>query len=120
MSMFEGLKQAISLLWRDKVTVIGTKPVKHGAITNNEEVTIVEDEPAKVIVNSTKAGNQTFFDTDQYDAKLLIRNGINIPAGAVIVVTDQNGNTVRYKRSSRGYTGYYSHQELAMVRDEKA
>ena len=54
------------------------------------------------------------------DAKLLIRNGIDIPAGAVIYITDQNGNTVKYKRSSKGYSGYYSHQELAMVRDEKA
>lgn len=120
MSIFEGLKQAIPILWKDKVTIIGTKPVKHGAITNNEDVTIVEDEPAKVVLSSPKAGNQSFYDTDSYDAKLLIRNGINIPAGAIILVTDQNGNTVKYKRSSRGYTGYYSHQELAMVRDEKA
>ena len=53
-------------------------------------------------------------------AKLLIRNGIDIPAGAVIYITDQNGNTTKYKRSSKGYSGYYSHQEIAMVRDEKA
>jgi hypothetical protein len=35
-------------------------------------------------------------------------------------VTDSNGNTVRYKRASKGYGAYKSHQEIAVVRDEKA
>lgn len=120
MSLFEGLKQSVPRLWTDKATITGTKAVVKNHITNNVAVTIVEDEPCKVILKSQSAGTQTIFGTDQYDAKLLIRNGINIPAGAVILVTDQNGNATKYKRASKGYTGYYSHQELAMIRDEKA
>lgn len=120
MSVFEGLKQAVPRLWCDKATIQSTEPVVKHHVTYEETVTIVEDEPCKVILKGQSAGTQTYFGTDQYDAKLLIRNGINIPAGSVILVTDQNGQTTKYKRSSMGYTGYYSHQELAMIRDEKA
>lgn len=119
-SYFDSLKSNISLLWTDKVTITGTEAVKHGHITNNEPVTIVEDEPARVILKGQSAGTQSFFGSDKYDAELLIRNGIDIPAGAIITVTDQNGKVTKYKRATKGYTGYYSHQELAMIRDEKA
>ena len=120
MNQFEGLKRVVSLLWTDKAKITGTKKVTKNHITNSVEVTIVEDEPCKVILKGQSASTQTIFGTDEADAKLLIRNGIDIPAGAAIYITDQNGNTVKYKRSSKGYSGYYSHQELAMVRDEKA
>lgn len=120
MSLFDGLKHAAPILWTDKATIIGTTPVKKGAITNNELVTLIEDEPCKVVLKSQKAGTQSFYGTDSYDAMLIIRNGIEIPAGSVITITDQNGNSTKYKRASKGYTGYYSHQEIAMVRDEKA
>ena len=120
MSEFEGLKKVVSLLWTDKAKITGTKKVTKNHITNSVEITIVENELCKVILKGQSAGTQTIFGTDEANAKLLIRNGIDIPAGAVIYITDQNGNTVKYKRSSKGYSGYYSHQELAMVRDEKA
>ncbi|WP_279132101.1 hypothetical protein [Lactobacillus intestinalis] len=120
MNYFKALKKTIPILWTDKVKITGTKPVVKNHITNNVSTTIVENEPAKVILKGQSAGNQSFYGTDQYDAKLLIRNGINIPAGAIIYVTDQNGQTTKYKRASKGYTGYYSYQELAMTRDEKA
>ena len=120
MSKFEGLNKAASLVWTDKAQIIGTTKVTKNHITNSIETTIVENEPCKVILKGQSAGTQTIFGTDEANAKLLIRNGIDIPAGAVIYITDQNGNTVKYKRSSKGYTGYYSHQEVAMIRDEKA
>lgn len=120
MSLFDPLKAAIPRLWTDKATIIGTMPVTHGYITDTEDEVIVEDEPCKVILKSQSASTQTFYGTDDYDAKLLIRNGIKIPAGSIIKVTDQNGNEVTYKLSGAGYTGYHSHQELVMKREEKA
>ena len=120
MSYFNGLKNALPKLWNDRVKIVGTQPTKHGYITNNEDVTIVEDEPAKVILKGQSASEQSFFGTDEYDAKLIIRNGIKIPAGADIYVADVNGQMTKYKRASKGYSGYFSHQEVAMVRSEKA
>ena len=120
MSKFEGLKKVVSMLWMDKAKIIGTKKVIKNHITNSVEITIVENEPCKVVLKGQSASTQTIFGTDEADAKLLIRNGIDIPAGAVIYITDQNGNATKYKRASKGYTGYYSHQEVAMIRDEKA
>ncbi|BAN07783.1 Phage Related protein [Levilactobacillus brevis KB290] len=117
---FNRMSKSLNKLWFDKVTITGVRDSLDGVFTDGKSVTIVEDEPAKVVLKGLKASEQTFFGTDAYDAKLIIRNGIKIPAGADIVVTDVNGQTTNYKRTSKGYAGYISHQEVAMVRDEKA
>ena len=118
---FNKLKDIVPMLWTDKVTIQATKKVvNEHHITTSEPVTVVKDEPAKVILKGLKASEQSFFGTDEYDATLLIRTGIDVPAGATIIVTDVNGKVTKYKRSSKGYSGYVSHQEIAMTRDEKA
>ena len=118
---FNKLKEVAPILWTDKVTIQATKKVvNEHHITNSEPVTVVSDEPAKVILKGLKASEQSFFGTDEYDATLLLRTGIDVPAGAIIIVTDVNGKVTKYKRSSKGYSGYVSHQEIAMTRDEKA
>ena len=115
------LKDIAPMLWTDKVTIQATKKVvNEHHITTSEPVTVVSDEPATVILKGLKAGEQSFFGTDEYDATLLLRTGIDVPAGAIIIVTDVNGKVTKYKRSSKGYSGYVSHQEIAMTRDEKA
>lgn len=118
---FNKLKEVAPMLWTDKVTIQATKKVvNEHHITASEPVTIVTDEPAKVILKGLKASEQSFFGTDEYDATLLLRTGIDVPAGATIIVTDINGKVAKYKRSSKNYSGYVSHQEIAIVRDEKA
>lgn len=117
---FPRLKKIAPILWADRVTIYTTRAVKHGAFTEAEQVTICKDEPAKIILKGQNTSVQTFYGTDHFDAILLLDNTINIPAGSTILVTDQNGTHVKYKRSSKGYTGYYSHQEIALERDEKA
>lgn len=57
MSYFNGLKNALSKLWNDRVKIVGTQPTKHGYITNNEDVTIVENEPAKVVLKGNQLVN---------------------------------------------------------------
>lgn len=119
-AVFKKMGKSLTKLWFDKVTITGVRDSDDGVFTDGAPVTIVEDEPAKVVLKGLKASDQSFFGTDSYDAKLLIRNGIKIPAGAEMVVTDVNGQVTTYKRASKGYAGYVSHQEVAMVRDEKA
>ena len=118
---FNKLKEVAPILWNDKVTIQTTKKViNEHHITTSAPVTVVLDEPAKVILKGLKNSEQSFFGTDEYDATLLIRTGIDVPAGSTIIVTDVNGKVTKYKRSSKGYSGYVSHQEIAMVRDEKS
>ncbi|WP_288531427.1 hypothetical protein [uncultured Secundilactobacillus sp.] len=111
----------LAILYRDKATIYGVQEVTdEDGFTDTKDVAIVENEPCKVVLKGLKASEQSFFGTDNYDAKLLIRVGIDIPAGAKITIADANGRTTQYKRASKGYSGYLSHQEVAMVRDEKA
>jgi len=120
MDGFKRMATILPRLWHDRVTVTGVRPVKEGPFTTTEDVTVCVDRPAKVVLSGLKASEQSFFGTDSYDAKLIIDNGVKIAAGDLISVTDVNGHTTKYKRASKGYTGYASHQEVAMVRDEKA
>lgn len=119
-SVFKKMNGVIERVWNDRVTITGVKNGKQGPFSEDVPVVICENRPGKVILGSLKTSNQTEFGTDQYDAKLLIDNNVSIPAGADISVTDVNGHVTKYKRASKGYRGYVSHQEIAMVRDEKA
>ena len=119
-SVFKKMNGVIERVWNDRVTITGVKNGSHGPFSEDEDVTICENRPGKVILGSLKTSTQTEFGTDQYDAKLLIDNNVSIPAGADITVTDVNGHVTKYKRASKGYRGYVSHQEVAMIRDEKA
>lgn len=71
----------LSKLWFDKATIYGVIPgVDADGFTNGKDTVIIENEPCKVVLKGLKASEQSFFGTDNYDAKLLIRVGIDIPA----------------------------------------
>lgn len=117
---FLNMTPVLQMMYRDCVTITGGKPVERNGATEVQDVVIVENHPVKLSLGGQRASEDGQHGTDAYDAKLFIDNGIDVPAGATIDVTDFNGRTTRYKRSSAGYTAYASHQEITMVRDEKA
>lgn len=117
---FKAASVALAKLYRDRVTIYGAKPVIRNGATEVRDVLIVSNLPCKVSLNYQQPSADGQFGTDAYDVKLFLENGVSVPAGAILDVTDVNGNTTRYKRSSAGYTAYASHQEVTMVRDEKA
>ena len=111
----------LAILYRDRVTIYGGRPITRNGATEIVDVVIVSNHPAKVsTIQQQQPSEDGQFGTDAYHAKLFLDNSVSVPAGAIIDVTDVNGHTTRYKRSSAGYTAYASHQEIAMVRDEKA
>ncbi|TPR21444.1 hypothetical protein DY102_07065 [Apilactobacillus timberlakei] len=114
-------KNIVALMWKDIVTIHSSEKTKdkRGFIINKDKI-ILDNEPCKVVKKSLASGNQTFYDEVKYNALLLIRNNIDVPKGADIVITDLNGNKSKYQRASGGYTNYSTHQEIAMIYDEKA
>jgi predicted secreted protein len=117
---FAKMGTVLKTLYRDRVTIYGGKAVVRNGATEVQPVVIASNYPAKLSLKALQASVDGNYGTDAYDAKLILDNGVSVPAGAVIDVLDVNGRTTRYKRSSAGYTAYASHQEMAMVRDEKA
>ncbi|WP_127849718.1 hypothetical protein [Lacticaseibacillus hulanensis] len=102
------------------VTISTRKPVKTGAVTGvGDPVAIVTDYPARVIKGSLASKTQAEFLPDEYDAVLVIDTGITIPTGCTIDATGPDGSVTHYKRATRGYAGYVSHQEVAMVLSAK-
>lgn len=117
---FEQMGKSLTALWFDRAKITGWQPVKDGSITSTKEVTIVDDEPCKISRKSLKPSDQKDFGTDEYDVVMYIRTDIDIPAGSNVYVTDVNGKVTKYKQSGKAYTGYVSHQEVALIREEKA
>ncbi|WP_407893513.1 hypothetical protein [Lacticaseibacillus sp. N501-2] len=109
------------LLDNVKVTIWTTGTVKDGPFTKpGKPVAIVTDYSARVIKGTLNTQQQREFLPDTYDAILIIDTGIDIPAGCTIDATDLAGQVTHYTRATRGYAGYHSHQEVAMVLDAKA
>lgn len=117
---YQKMAKALPILWHDRVKIIGYRDEKQGVFTDTVPVVIVDDEPAKVSLKTLKASEQKQFGTDEYDVVMFIRTGLKIPAGCDVWVTDVNGQTIKYKQSGRAFTGFVSHQEVALIRDEKA
>jgi len=111
---------ALATLWRDKATIYGVQPTQTERGMINQQVTLATNVPCKLSLGGLKSSEAGFYGTDSYDAKIYLATGVHIPAAAIIEVLDANGHTTRYKRASAGYTAYLSHQEIAVVRDEKA
>jgi len=117
---FKAASSTLSRLYRDRVTIYGAKPIIRNGATEIKDALIVSNLACKLSLNNQQSSDDGQFGTDAYDVKLFLENGVSVPAGAILDVTDVNGNTTRYKRSSAGYTAYASHQEVTMIRDEKA
>ncbi|MCL0319379.1 hypothetical protein [Apilactobacillus xinyiensis] len=118
---YKRFTKATKMLWRDKVTITQFTSVKDGLVNKNKRVVIAEDKPCKIIkpsLSPDKMNNGV--NEESYNAVLLLDNDIKVPSGATMLVTDVNGNTRRYKQATSGYTNYVSHQELAVMYDEKA
>ncbi|MCL0330608.1 hypothetical protein [Apilactobacillus xinyiensis] len=112
--------KATKRLWRSKATIYGKTAAKDDLFDDVSDKLIVADEPCKVILKGLNADTMNMVNNQIYNAKLLIRNGIDIPSGAKITITDVNGHTTKYKQASSGYTAYPSHQEVAMIYSEVA
>lgn len=118
---FEPLRNAIRKLWSDTVTVKTTETYKDAHnITQSRPVVLFENEPCKVILSRQEESGDGIHATDLADAKILIRTGLDIPAGSVVEVTDQNGIKTTYRRTSKSYSGYRSHQVFVVKRIEVA
>lgn len=121
MSLFGGMGSILNTLYRDKATIYGSGVAKSGPFTETEPNIITENYPCKVSkITQNVVQTDSVGMVDSFDAVLFIDTNIKIPAAATIVVTDVNGYQTTYKRSSSGYMGYESHQEVRMKLDRKA
>lgn len=120
MSYFTGMSKILSTMYRDKATIYGVSKAKDGPFTSTKPSLIAKDYPCKVSKGTQELSANGQYGTDKTDAILIIDNGITIPAGATIEITDVNGKVTKYKHSSSGYKGYESHQEVHMELDSKA
>lgn len=115
------LAKAKHMLDNAWVTIKTTQAVKKGVFTDGTEpVTIVTDYPARVIKGSLGSKDQAEWLPDEYDAVLVIDTGIKVPAGCTVDAKGLDGELTHYVRATRGYAGYHSHQEIALVLAERA
>lgn len=118
---FKRAKKDIESLYRDTATVYTYSNAGGSGFDDDEKQLnlIVYRAPAKLSKSGLKPATQVTFADAEYDAMLYIDTAVEIPAGAIIDVTNVNGLTTRYRRASGGYMGYVTHQEVAVVYEER-
>lgn len=118
---FKRAKKDIESLYRDTATVYTYSNVGGSGFDDDEKQLnlIVDKAPAKLSKSGLRSATQVTFADAEYDAMLYIDTDVEIPAGAIIDVTNVNGLTTRYRRASGGYMGYATHQEVAVVYEER-
>lgn len=114
-------KALASKLWTSRATISVKATSSDGVFDDVVNKEIAKDRPCKVVIKRLNpVDTSKGIGEASYSATLLIDTDIDIPAGSVIDVTDQNGHKVRYKQASNGYTSYSNHQEVSLVFDDKA
>lgn len=119
---FRGAKKAIESMYRDTATVYTQSNVKNssGFDDDEKELEIVtKDIPVKVSKSGLKSGGKDTYAEMNYDAVIYLDTKLELPSGAIIDVTDVNGRIRRYKRASGGYMSYITHQEVAVVFEDR-
>ena len=123
-AVYSSMNKGLKLLWDAKATITvevlpDVKPTGTDNLNKQTEI-VVTDTPCKV---SSSDHDTPPADGDnlqrQYDALLFLDNGIDVPTGATIYVTDANGVTTKYKRATGTYPSYRSHQEIGVSYDER-
>jgi len=114
---FKRAKKDIESLYRDTATVYTYSNVSSTGFDDDEKQLnmIVKNVPAKLSKSGLKSASKETFAGVDYDAMLYLDVSVEVPAGAIIDVTNVNGLTTRYRRASGGYMGYATHQEVAVV-----
>lgn len=114
-------KKDIESLYRDTATIYTYSNTKSTGFDDDEKQmnVIVDKVPAKLSKSGLKPASKETFAGVAYDAMLYLDTSVEIPAGAIIDVTNVNGPTTRYRRASGGYMGYATHQEVAVVYEER-
>ncbi|MHD0291344.1 hypothetical protein [Weissella tructae] len=111
----------IESLYRDTATVYTYSNTKSTGFDDDKKQMemVVENVPAKLSKSGLKSASKETFAGVAYDAMLYLDTSVKIPAGAIIEVTNVNGLTTTYRRASGGYMGYATHQEVAVVYEER-
>lgn len=122
-NVYQSMNGALKTLWRDKATITAKELKKAKAIGSDspekEPKTIATDVPCKISREGYTAPADGEYLAKEYDALVFMDNSVIVPPGAYFDITDVNGVVTRYKRASGTYPSYQSHQEIAVVFDER-
>lgn len=119
--MFNQMSEEIEILYRDKVTIYAAESKKTDRGMISVSKIIAEEYPCKLSISGPKASEPNgIYGTDEIDAMIYMDKSIKVPAGAKIDVELSNGSVLHFKNASKGYQEYQSHQEISVVKDEKA
>ena len=106
-------RQALESTYEGKCAVSEYGKVKDPVtkITNEGEITVLENQPCKLSYSTIQSANQTDTVASLYQSvKLFISPEVNIKANSKIIVT-QNGRETIYKNSGEPAI-YFTHQEI--------
>lgn len=120
--MFDFAKKEFEKHYDSKMTVKKNQQVKEGTITKSKWVAVndLKDIPCRISKKQITPVSEGEFAGISYLISLYCDPLLEIEPGSRISITDLYGVVREYKRSSEGFSSYRTHQEISIVRDDKA
>lgn len=120
MTIYEYAKKEFEKLYDSRLTVFESKPIKVGAVTKATWVPVSVNELCRISQKQLSPTSEGVFAKVSYLTTLYCDPSLEIKASSRLRITDAQGVSREYKRSSEGFASYRTHQEIIIVRDVKA
>lgn len=120
MDIYEIARKEFEKYYDSKMAVSINKPVKDGPFTKNDWVEEHKDVPCRISQKQLNPTTDSVSAGLSYVTILYCSNDIDIAAGSRIEITNPDGETRKYKRSSEGFDSYRTHQEIVIQREATA
>lgn len=118
--MMQKAKEAFERLYDAKMNVETYTTYKEGNVTMQGWQVTLTDVPCRISKKNLASVNEANGPLIAYEIRLYCAPEVDVPAGSRVTVTDQHGHARMYKATSEAFNSYFTHQEIAVVREDKA
>lgn len=118
--MFDFARRHFEKRYDSTMTVKIWEDVEDGPFTKGDWVNVVENEPCRISKKQLNPTSSEDVAGMSYILALYCAPEIEVKAGSRILITNRYGEVREYKRSSEGFDSYATHQEIIIMREEKA
>lgn len=118
--MYDYAKREFEKHYDSLLTIYELRPIPNNPFEKDEWVEVATDIACRIKQKQLNATSKDDIASFDYTNVLYCSPEFEIKAGSKLVVTDIHNHIKTYKRTSDPFNSYRTHQEIIVVRSEKA
>ncbi|MDO4680910.1 MAG: hypothetical protein Q4A55_06660 [Aerococcus sp.] len=118
--MIQEMIKKFEACYTSTMTVKVNEPQPGSPFVGTHWVVKYQDVPCRIGQKSLNVTTKDNVATTTYVTALYCSRDLIIPAGSRVIVTDPNGRTQQYDRTSEAFHAYLTHQEILLSREVEA